>query len=733
MIMRFPLVLLLLLVLHLPAALAQSVDHWETVVKADDTWNYFVGNSEPPATWVDPGFDATSWSSGKGGLGYGDGDDETIIPQTSSVYIRKSFTIADKSKIASALLYVDYDDGFVAYLNGHEIARANMGTDARPAFNQYAISSDNEAKLPAGGIPARFQLSDEQLSSYLVQGENVLALQVHNCNATSSDLSSSTFLIVGITDSGTYYQTNPFWFSAPVLIQHHLPLIVIETNGQSILSEPKITANIKVIDHGPGQTNTILDEGNQFDGPAGIEIRGQSSQMHPKKSYGFETRDASGEDVKVSLLGMPEESDWILSAQYSDKTLLRNSLSLHLGSRMGNYQPRDRFCEVYLNGEYIGIYQLIEKIKRDKNRVDIAKLNPDEISGDDLTGGYIFKVDKIDGLSSSEYFTTYPTNRFYNAQNYNYTYVYPKAEDIAAQQKTYLANTILSFENTMNGSSFKDPKNGYRKYIDVNSFIDILIINELGNNIDGLRFSTYFYKQKDSDGGKIFAGPFWDFDLCYGNIDFSPDHLSTAEWVHTGYDDDWESCIHWWARMMQDPDYQKAVKTRWTQLRDGPLKYDSITSYLDAQSVYLGAAIDRNFSKWPILNNYVWPNAFIGGSYKAEMDYLKNWIWRRLQWIDAQWLLDEEEEPEIPVGTLKVFPVPFTDQLTIGIKLIHSGDLFIDLYNMAGVNLLKEKISNLSPDYQEIPINTQNLPNGVYILRLYQTGGKMEVRKVIKQ
>ncbi len=147
-----------------------------------------------------------------------------------------------------------------------------------------------------------------------------------------------------------------------------LPLVVIDTWGETIPDNPKITSWLKVIENGTGFGNNQSQPATDYEGYAGIEIRGQSSQMFPKKSYSIELRNATMADSSVSLLGMPAESDWVLYAPYSDKTMLRNALTYYLGSRMGEWQPRYRFCEVYLNGEYNGVYMLIENIKRDSNR-----------------------------------------------------------------------------------------------------------------------------------------------------------------------------------------------------------------------------------------------------------------------------------------------------------------------------------------------------------------------------
>lgn len=182
----------------------------------------------------------------------------------------------------------------------------------------------------------------------------------------------------------------------------NLPLVVVNTNGQEIPDNDKITCGMRIIDNGDGQLNRPSDPGNIYSGFIGIEIHGHYSALFPQKSYGIETRDAYGDNRNVSLLGMPEENDWLLIANYNDKTFMRNSLAFDLFRRMGHYAPRTRLVEVVINNDYQGIYLLTEKIKQDKNRVDIAKLAVDDISGDDLTGGYIFKIDYYDSSNSWE-------------------------------------------------------------------------------------------------------------------------------------------------------------------------------------------------------------------------------------------------------------------------------------------------------------------------------------------
>ena len=189
----------------------------------------------------------------------------------------------------------------------------------------------------------------------------------------------------------------PFIGLAQSFTSSNLPLVVINTNGQAIVDDPKIIANMGIIWNGPGNRNSLSDPMNNYNGKIAIEIRGSSSQMFPKKGYGFETRATDLSDIDVSLLGMPEENDWVLYAPYTDKTMIRDVLTYTLDASLGHWSPRCRYVELFLNGNYQGVYVLIEKIKRNKTRVDIAKLTLTDNVGEDLTGGYIVKIDKTTG------------------------------------------------------------------------------------------------------------------------------------------------------------------------------------------------------------------------------------------------------------------------------------------------------------------------------------------------
>ena len=411
-----------------------------------------------------------------------------------------------------------------------------------------------------------------------------------------------------------------------VILGPPLPLMKIQTGNQNIVDEPKIPGSLQIY-----QEELLVEEHL-----IGIEIRGSSSQMFDKKSYGFETWDEMGEDLNASLGGFPEEEDWILYGPYSDKSLVRNVLIYELSNNMGQYASKTKFYELEINGVFQGIYVLMEKIKRDRNRVDISKNKVE-----DITGGYIIKIDKPTGdgdwydeniAFASQYNTT---GVLVDTGNINFLYEYPKADDINEEQKKYIQDYIHLFETALISEDFESIENGYRQFIDLDSFIDFFILNEFSKNPDGFRLSTYLHKEK---GGKLKMGPIWDFNLAFGNVNYC-DGDSPYGWAHRFNDicsgDNWQVPF-WWNRFLDDPEYVSLLKERWVILRSEILSSDTVLVRLrELQENLKGSsAIDKNFGKWLILGKYIWPNKFIGDSYDSEINYLEEWINERFDWLD---------------------------------------------------------------------------------------------------
>jgi hypothetical protein len=439
------------------------------------------------------------------------------------------------------------------------------------------------------------------------------------------------FTFLAFTYNIAYGQTDVF-------LTTNLPIVLINTNGQTIPDEPKIAAQMGIIYNGPGEMNNQNDPMNNYNGKIGIEVRGQSTQMFPKKSYALETRDNSGGNLNVSLLGMPEENDWILYAPYTDKSMLRNAISFSLGKSTGNYCSRMEYCELILNGEYMGVYILMEKIKKDDNRVNIATLNPEEVFGDDLTGGYIIKVDKIewDFQYDEDGWISSPNPSYPNAMDITFQYYYPEPEELVIQQRNYIKDFIFYAEKNLISANFADPVLGYNKYFDVGSFVDFMLINEIAKEVDKYRYSTYFFKEKNSDGGKLFAGPIWDFNLGYSNVDYWPPGNLTSGWLYELIEPvDW-SIMFWWKRLNEDVYFRNLVKTRWTSLRQNEFSNDRVAFLIDSITSYIDEAQQRNYDRWPILGVYVWPNYdWQNNTYEDEVDFFETWLNSRLSWMDS--------------------------------------------------------------------------------------------------
>jgi len=720
---------LLLITIYL--IISQSIfsqKHWESIILAGDTWSYLPAVSEPPTTWNQPAFDDSAWKTGAGGFGYADGDDATVTSASNSIYLRQKFTIANTSIVQQLLLDIDYDDAFVLYLNGLEVARSGNITANPPAFNS-ALTVDHEALLYRGFTPERFELK----ASYLKQGENTLAIQILNKDLTSSDMSALVFLNALINNTAVIYHQVPTWFAEPVsTVDSNLPLIIINTQGVGINDVNKISARMSVINNANG-VNNINDTAFEYDGFIGIKIRGSSSEMFPKKNYNIETRTDLGANLNFPLLGLPAENDWVFHGPYTDKSLMRNVLAYHMGNLTGRWSPRTRFCEMYINKEYLGVYALVEKIKIDSNRVSIASLKLDEIAGDALTGGYLLKIDRPD---EGAWISPYKARN--DIQAVPISYVDPEYANLQPEQRTYIKDYVTAFENALRGVNYKDPVVGYRAYVNMQSFVDYYIVNEISRNLDGYRLSTYFYKEKDSKGGKLTMGPFWDYDLTFGNANFFSAG-NTAGWVVDGLGNGDEYGIpFWWEKLRTDPYFEGQLKNRWVELRRDKFSNDNLNYFIDSSARELATAQQRNFQKFNILNTNIWPNNYVGGTYANEITYMKTWLNNRLAWIDSKMNLISalDETVSLFTGSINVntYPNPFTESITLQFKLPAHGRVNIGIDNILG-----KTICNLSKECREgnneFTFNAQEFNGGagLYIYKISVDGVLVSSGKIIKK
>jgi hypothetical protein len=425
----------------------------------------------------------------------------------------------------------------------------------------------------------------------------------------------------------------------------NLPIVIVDTNRQGIGGGLSRVSTV-VIDTGAQGRANITDPPD-FAGRGGIKIRGSSTGGQPKPSYALEVWDEENQDRDASLLGMPADSDWILYAPFTfDRALINNAFVFDLSNQIGRYAVRTRFVEMYLNAnddtvassDYVGLYILMEKIKRGPERVDIDKLEPWDSTEPRITGGYMLKIDRPDpgdgGFRTARGNPTYGDGTF--------CYVDPKESEITAAQSAWIRGYLNAFETALYGPDFANPETGYARYIDVNCFIDHNLLNMLALNVDALRLSTYMYKPR---GGKLGMGPLWDFDRALESADGRDDN--PRAWRGGGDGTDYLNYV-WWDRLFKDANFWQRYIDRWYELRRGAFSTARLNATIDGMADEIREAEPRNTQKWPGQGPRF-------GGFQAEIDHLKQWLETRCTWVDSQFVAPPGIVPEgghVPAGTL---------------------------------------------------------------------------------
>jgi len=591
-------------------------------------------------------------------------------------------------------------------------------------LNQSAPTSINTASAPFSGL-----FKPQETLGNVNNGQNGNGLWKLRIIDTYPD--ADTGEVINWTITFGENAATPFVFTSS-----NLPIIVINTNGVEIVDEPSINATMGIIDNGVGNTNLVTDTPNNYNGNILIEYRGNYSQSLPQKPYKIETIDSANAELDVELLGMPEEHDWVLIANYNDKVFMRNTLSYNLFTNMGHYATRHKFCEVVVNGSYQGIYVFMEQIKRDNNRVDIAKLDIDENSGINLTGGYILKNDYWD-TNDSWLLNFHPID--HPELDVHLVYEYPNPDVITPQQKTYIQTFINSFETVLYSPNFSSTITGYQNYIDTNSFIDYFIINELSRNNDGFKKSSYFYKNKDAATSiaKLKAGPVWDFDWAWKNINECSIFSATdgSGWAHlvNNCNPD-NNSTGWYVRLLQDPNFQNELRCRWNELRLTLLSETSLLNYIDSIALILQDAQARHFERWgnlglntgaPEVDND--PTTFEG-----QINKFKNWINLRIAWLDAN-IPGDTSNCNLSIGennnaNFILFPNPSKDYFSVYLPENHQNEeVTISIYDMFGRTINKINLVNSN----EI-INVKGFEKGTYIVQIEYDNQSFKTKLLIE-
>jgi hypothetical protein len=655
-----------------------------------------------------------------GTIGFGYGSEDVIIPEdTRSLYMRYKFNIENKADFYEGNFFADYDDGYIAWLNGKEIVRVNIDKSiVHPAFDDITVRSHaiQLYKWDYYSVLGYF-LDSLQLDSTIVEGENTLAIQILNDSIDGSDLQFLLYFY-NITNAGYHFTSKDSRYKKQSdLDSTILPIVVVNTDEWGIpYKNIRRKAFMGIINNGPGQYNCPADSCNVYYGEVSIEVRGETSASFPKRSYRFEFIDSFDNDSNIAVLGMPAENDWILFGPFHDKAQFRNPMVFDMGRKLdGSYQPRDRFCEFIMNGEFLGLYSFMETIKRDANRVNISKLTCDEISGMGLTGGYIVRYDKPESFLQI---------------------VYPKAKNLQPEQEAYIKGFFDEYYAVLRSNDFMDPYVGFRKYINDTSLADYLIMNEITKNADAYWFSTYMYKDRDDKDGRLYFGPLWDNDLAFGNTMFGLGNETE------GWQFDFSSNMNL-KRLLQDENLVDLLRERYHAAREGCLHNDTLFAYMDSLVVYLSEAIERNYIVWPVIDKEIFNPNYNSMTYEEEIWNIKNWLLDRLDWIDNNvdniyyevYIYDNLDEiMEDWQFSYEIYPNPFSKELIIDYSCGKEVSIQFELWDMLG-RPHYTSTRDILPGNEQIILNDSRLntvPSGIYMMHILLNGNLASTLKVVK-
>lgn len=378
-------------------------------------------------------------------------------------------------------------------------------------------------------------------------------------------------------------------------ININLPVVEITTDRRQEISSNKDYINAYFV---LKEISTNGDTINSVEENLQIKGRGMTTWFDfPKKPYRLKFA------KKISLFGLHEDKSWVLLANYADKSMLRNKLAFILG-KMSNldWTPSSFFVEVILNGEYIGTYQLCEKLKVSSHRVNVGNdgflLEIDQRAP--ILGEVNFKIGHIENPIKFR-----DPDVSYNDDNYIYAH-----------------NFIAKVDEVLFSDNYSDPQEGWQKYMDMDSFVDWYIINELAKNNDAVFYSSCYMNFKRD--GKLKMGPIWDFDLAFGNINYNDSYQTSGFRIKK---------VAWYSRLFNDPAFVKRLKERFQYFYN---HRDDIMKSINNEAAALREASQNNEDRWHTFYNYTWPNYDIWGNYCNEVQYMKEWLSDRFNWMKSE-------------------------------------------------------------------------------------------------
>ncbi|NLB62476.1 MAG: hypothetical protein GX801_00010 [Fibrobacter sp.] len=382
-----------------------------------------------------------------------------------------------------------------------------------------------------------------------------------------------------------------------------LPIVRINTPDSVKVNSKNWIHKVRELDYA---TLSISNAGEHNVTNLKTDIKGRGNSTwshHPKKPYSINLR------KKHNLLGMPAHKKWAFLANHSDKSLIRNKFSYELGQKIFTdvqWTPKSKLVELVLNGEYLGVYQLIERIKVHEDRVDIDIEN----------GDFLLEVDT---RLSSEF-------NFISPKEVKFNFRFPKTMDSTTFDS--LKSTVEHLESLLYAKNFTDPDSGYKPHFDINSFVDWYIICEFVKNNDATFYSSvYMYYRNNEE--KMYMAPLWDFDLIAGNAKYNNNDIPDVFYIKKS---------RWIVQLFKDPDFELAVKQRWQEKKDDLL---AAVNSIKQTGKDMKQTAANNFYRWPILGKEIWPNPTWPDTYEEEIDQLYDFLKARYEWMDGEMTISD--------------------------------------------------------------------------------------------
>lgn len=576
-------------------------NYWGTIINNETIWKFCIQHKNSTS------FKNVKWYNPQS-------KKDITFPKTEepvTLFFQTSFELDDVSKLTEGLIEFDYKQSVDIFFNDTHYGFF----DKALILPSNTVINPKQLPIDESWRPKSIRLNGDFIQQNLKNGTNTLTLVFSNVEDLETlSFTKKELLFSSKGNSNNLKRVLRFYKPKDLFKNSTLPIFKINTLNQTIPDEPKIKARLVVANNSNG-INQLSDSSFAFN--IKIERRGRTSQSFPKKSYSFKLYDNNYKKQSAELVGLPASKKWVLYGPYADKSLIRNALTFSLYSQMGNYAPRFKFISLVINNNYQGIYMLTEKIQMGPNHLNIPFLKIDDVDSTKFKGGYIVDIDRYLHLGS----TNYPPDS--SAHPVCFQVYQPKKTNILAKEQINDQFEIFQKHIYEKDSIFN--------FVDINSFIDYLIITEFTKNIDGYRLSTFLYnKDINSNMPKFYLGPIWDYNFSLGLANY-----------HEGYKPEgyiYNADIYvpfWWKTLLNDSLFSNQLENRYYELRKKTLSNKNIYNTIDSLYNICKNDAENNFKKWSVLDSPgLWPNYYLGKTYLDEINYLKNWIKKRLTFLD---------------------------------------------------------------------------------------------------